>query len=173
MTEVIHIVWTAPVSLKQAYELRDKRMDYGVYQVYGRHPVAAIDALLYIGKAVEQTFGERLVQEEWEGWEAGEGPVSVRVGRLSAGATPSNEEWSRQIGIAENLLIVANKPSMNSQGTAWLSPTSDSECREHHILNWGSYGAILPEVSGARWSSKYDTIPGFGAYRWSSPSLPR
>lgn len=169
MTEHIHVVWAGPVKLSDAYLFKDEKTDYGVYQVYGRHPVVGTMALLYIGKAEDQVFGVRLKQEKWETWEEGEGPVEIRVGRLAGGETPRDEQWGRQISLAEKLLITANKPPRNGQGVAWLSTEVDAACRNLHVLNWGSYGAILPEVSGARWSSLFDSIPGFRPYEW----LPR
>lgn len=168
MTEYIHILWAGPIKLKDAYLLKNERTDYGIYQVYGRHPIAGMTALLYIGKAEEQVFGVRLKQENWETWEEGEGPVEIRVGRLAGGQTPSDEHWGLQIRLAESLLISANKPPRNGQGVAWLSAAVDPACHRLHVLNWGSYGAILPEVSGARWSSLFDSIPGFRPYEWRS-----
>jgi len=121
MTLHIHLVWEGPIRLEGAYQLRNEKTDYGVYQVYGRHPVVGVTSLLYIGKAEEQPFGARLKQEKWEEWEEGEGPVEIRVRRLFGAETPSNEEWGRQIRLVEKLLIAANKPPRNGQGVAWLS----------------------------------------------------
>jgi hypothetical protein len=162
----IHVVWEGPLNLKGAYELKDAVADYGVYQIYGRHPVAGVTSLLYIGKADKQTFGVRLKQERWELWEEGEGPVEIRVGRLFGTETPTDDEWTRQIHLTESLLLAANKPPRNQHGVAWLSTDADASARDLHVLNWGAYGAILPEVSGARWSSKFDKIEGFGRYEW-------
>jgi hypothetical protein len=30
-----------------------------------------------------------------------------------------------------------------------------------HVLNWGRHRDLLPEVLGARWSSRFDEFPGF------------
>jgi hypothetical protein len=36
--------------------------DYGLYQIYAHHLVFGSGALVYIGKAQEQTFGVRIAQ---------------------------------------------------------------------------------------------------------------
>ena len=62
---VIHVQWDGPFSLEQVSELNNEDHDYGVYQVYGSHPIYGSDVLLYIGKASQQTFATRLRQEPW------------------------------------------------------------------------------------------------------------
>ena len=61
---VIHVQWDGPFTLEQILELNDD-FDYGVYQVYGSHPIYGSDVLLYIGKASQQTFSVRIKQEQW------------------------------------------------------------------------------------------------------------
>ena len=156
------------MSLEEAYTLRDDKTDYGIYQIYGRHPVSGTLSLIYMGKAEEQVFGVRLRQEKWEEWEEGEGAVEVRVGRCCSNENVEESVWKEEICLAEKLLIVANKPMRNAQGVAWLSSSADQKCHNVHVLNWGEYGAILPEASGARWSSRFDTMPGFKARVWTN-----
>jgi hypothetical protein len=50
-----------PRRLDHVSELRDST-NYGVYQIYGGHPVYGNSALLYIGMAEAQGFGKRIVQ---------------------------------------------------------------------------------------------------------------
>lgn len=33
-----------------------------------------------------------------------------------------------------------------------------------HVLNWGHHRDLLPEVSGARWTNKYDDMPNYEVY---------
>lgn len=62
--EEIHMVWEGPYSYEEITNtLRDEYCDFGVYQIYGAHPIYGSDVLLYIGKADQQTFGVRLSQE--------------------------------------------------------------------------------------------------------------
>lgn len=56
---VIHVHWNGPFSLEDV-EQKDDNFDYGVYQVYGSHPIYGSDVLLYIGKASDQTFSVRI-----------------------------------------------------------------------------------------------------------------
>ena len=60
---VIHIQWEGPLSVNDAQELNDPDSDFDLYQVYGQHPVYGTGTLIYIGKAQNQTFGQRIKQE--------------------------------------------------------------------------------------------------------------
>jgi hypothetical protein len=53
--KIVHIEWDGPFSIDEAKEKNGKD-DYGVYQIYGNHPVYGYGASLYIGKAADQTF---------------------------------------------------------------------------------------------------------------------
>jgi len=163
-TTVIHIQWQGPFSIEEALKLRDEDVDYGIYQVYGANAVYGLGTLLYLGKAQEQTFGQRIKQERWPDWELFEGKVEFYVGRLHGSSTPSDSLWSKQIALAEALLIAAHKPSHNSSGIGYLSKKLDRALRELHILNWGDFAKLLPEVSGERWSSKFEYMADYDAY---------
>jgi len=52
-------------------------------------------------------------------------------------------------------LIITHKPAHNSQRIKKLSKKADRELREVHVLNWGDYNRLLPEVSGDRWTDKW------------------
>jgi len=62
MQRIIHINWDGPYTLEDLPDLRDENIDYGVYQIYGGHPVYGSSVLLYIGKAESQTFGTRIAE---------------------------------------------------------------------------------------------------------------
>jgi len=59
-TKIIHIQWEGPYSYQEIKDLKNENNDYGIYQIYGGHPIYGSGALLYIGKAQLQTFGIRL-----------------------------------------------------------------------------------------------------------------
>jgi len=152
----ISIQWEGPFTLKEASQLTNEDTDYGIYQIYGRHPIYGREALLYIGKANQQTFAIRLKQHE-EYWidEYCEGSVKVYVGRLAGDKTPSDNCWNKEIDRAEQLLINVHKPAHNSQSIKPFDYKKDKSFFDVHILNWGEYGALLPEVSGDRWTEKW------------------
>jgi len=58
---LINVEWEGPHSLGKVATL-NRRTDKGLYQVYGGHPANGAGTLLYIGLAVDQTFGERIPQ---------------------------------------------------------------------------------------------------------------
>ena len=166
--EIIHIQWDGPMSFEDITKDRKytTAIDYGIYQVCGPHPSYGSNKLLYIGRAQKRTFGVRLTEEGWIHWQLTNGTVVVYLGRISGSFTPDNDTWNAQIDRAERLLILAHRPSHNSKG---LNRNNDPNVGSLHILNWGDRGALLPEVSGARWSSRFAAIDKYGPY--SSNSL--
>ena len=123
--------WDSPSQLALVSSLMGPT-DYGVYQIYGGHPVYGNSALLYIGMAVAQEFGKRIPQEKhWlENRDAGR--VEVYVGRLHGSQTPDDVTWERLIKLAERLLIHVHAPPMNIQKSlARLGP----ELRLVHVCN--------------------------------------
>ncbi len=165
----IHIQWDGPYNLDRVKSLRDDFTDYGVYSVYGTHPVYGSNVLLYIGMANQQTFGVRLAQET--GWQFNQDAarLEVHVGRLYGyEGTPSNEQWAEQIRLAEKLLILAHWPAANSSG---LNVQLKQDVYDLHIFNWGNHRNLLPEVSGARYSDRYAESIGYAAYGESRRSV--
>jgi len=142
----VDIKWEGPYHLKELSLLCDSSMDYGIYQIYGFHPVYGSNVLLYIGLAARQTFGLRISQEGWER-NKDSNNLEIYVGRL-CGPTPSNDEWEKLIKISEKLLIFSHTPAANQSNIGTI-PYEDLQ--DLHILNWGNHRSLAPEVSGARW----------------------
>lgn len=158
----IHINWEGPYTYEKALQFRNENGDYGVYQIYGTHPVYGRDVLIYIGKADYQTFGKRLSQEQWRTTNSDSSALNVYIGKLGGyGGTPSNEEWSRQISAAERMLIVAHWPAGNSSG---LNVSFGEDYHDIHVLNWGNHRSLLPEVSGARYSDHFASGEDYGSF---------
>ncbi len=168
---IIHIEWQGPFHWKEIKSL-SAPSDRGIYQVYGCHPLYGADVLLYIGKTDNQTFARRLKQESFWQWHQDFGRLSLYVGRLAGSGTPRESEWSKQIDLAERLLIVSHEPAVNAQ----KSIQRDSpELQSVHVFNWGSYRSLMPEVSGYRWSAYYDKMPSydvFGKHRARKTAIP-
>jgi hypothetical protein len=164
--EIIHIQWEGPHTIKEKDRLNGPS-DYGVYQVYGCHPVYGVDTLLYIGKACEQTFATRLNQEgQWITHQDSQ-RLSFYVGRLGDwSGTPTDEEWSGRISRAEKLLILAHRPAWNAQKEI---RREDLRLRDIHVLNWDCYRSLLPEVSGARYATPYGPI-GYNRFSYAGPT---
>lgn len=165
---VIHIEWEGPFLLEQLGELTNTTRDYGVYQIYGSHPVYGNSVLLYIGQANRQTFGVRIRQELWQ-LNSDARSVQVYIGRLAGEHAPTLEEWGVNINLAEKLLIYAHAPASNSQ---YVNSIPESTLRDIHILNWGTHKNLLPEVSGARWTRKYYDLSYYEVYDTTKLSTP-
>lgn len=151
---LIQIHWEGSYKLKELPMLMNDETDYGIYQIYGTHPVYGNDVLLYIGKADYQTLGKRISQENWL-YTNDSNNHKIYVGRLH-GSKPLNDEiWSTYLDLAERLLIYTHKPAYNARS---ISSFPDKELQGIHVLNWGHYRSLLPEVSGLRWTSKLDDV---------------
>lgn len=144
---IINIDWEGPFSFANLSEINDSNKDYGIYQVYGCHPVYGSNVLLYIGKADQQTFKVRIQQSYWDYYQDGRNS-KFYVGRLSGITTPQEKEWCCSIALAEALLIYSHKPAFNSQ---YIQSISHKQAKYVHIFNWMEYRDLMPEVSGERW----------------------
>ena len=149
---IINIDWDGPFTKQQAQDFTNDT-DYGVYQLYGRHPVydTLPGTLLYIGKAWDLTLGARIRQHNWDDYVGS--TAKCFVGRLAGDKQPSEIAWGHNIDEAEQLLIYAHAPSWNSQHI------NDYGIRDLHILNWGNYGQLLPEVSRDRYEYSGHYLP--------------
>ena len=165
---VIHVQWDGPFSLERVGEL-NADYDYGVYQVYGSHPVYGSDVLLYIGKAGEQTFSVRLQQEYWHYNQDAEN-IRYYVGRLAGERTSEDADWSHQIDLAETLLIHGHWPAGNSRNIQTLGNHA-AEVSDIHVLNWGKRRSLLSEVSGLMLTDRYNEISNYHCYGDEDNSL--
>ena len=159
-TQQIHIEWQGPISWDDLARFTSEK-DYGVYQICGGHVVYGSDVLLYIGKAERQYFGSRIPQEKW--WPDNHDAARIRVylGRLAGEITPIDDIWGRQIDLAERLLIYACVPAYNAQKHLGKL---DADLQNTHVFNWGQFCDLLPEVSGARWTSKLDSMRDYHVF---------
>lgn len=148
MSSKIHIEWEGPKILSDLNSLNDPKYDYGLYQIYGGHPIYGANTLLYIGKADKQTFGVRINQESWT-VNRNAGNLQIYIGRLIGKKTPEAEQWSKEISLAEKLLIYSHKPAFNTQN---LNSIPIDDIKDVHVFNWCQYCSLIPEVSGATWA---------------------
>lgn len=149
-------------SLKNA-KLNDEAMDYGIYQIYGNHPVYGTNVLLYIGKAQEQTFAKRISREGWEYNEDSKN-IQIYVGRIYNENNSSDEIWDKMIDIAERMLIYSHEPARNSSNI--LNITKNEEklkiFEDVRIFNYGRYKSLMPEISGEMWIKELGEMKLFG-----------
>lgn len=147
----IDILWEGPFTLDNVIsKKKDYLRDYGVYQIYGHHPLYGSDVLLYIGLAALQTFGDRIKQETWHDRPDAEN-TQVYIGRF-VGRDNINDAkvWNALIERAEKLLIYAHKPAFNTQNTKSLP---EEEVLTNRVYNWGKHRDLFPEVSGVRYTT--------------------
>jgi len=138
---IIHLQWDGPFTWTTKDTLTGPT-DYGIYQVYGCHSVYGVDTLLYIGKASDQTFAQRL-RQEWQ-WREHQDfqRLSVYLGRCHGwNGTPPDNVWSDEIDHAEKLLILAHRPAWNARMEI---NRDDSRLEDTHVLSWGNYRSLRP-----------------------------
>lgn len=150
----IHVFWEGPWGLDDLSKIKDETKDYGIYQIYGFHPLYGHSVLLYIGQAISQPFGVRIAQESWHLNEDQEN-IEIYVGRLASQKPITNDEWNNRIDQAEKLLIFAHSPAYNTQNTRSLP---EAYILKNNVYNWESKRDLFPEVSGYRYTSKFDHI---------------
>ena len=165
MINRVHIQWDGPAKLSEISKYNDEAVDYGIYQVYGTHPSYGMDVLLYIGMACQQTFSIRIKQHDYEIDEYNEGDRKYYIGRLTGPENIPQQRWEHLITISEKLLINSHTPAYNSMYIKALDDKIDKELQNLHILNWGNYARLLPEVSGDRWTNKWATDEGYEPFR--------
>jgi len=163
----VHVKWEGPLTRIEAQTRRNSQIDFGVYQVYGAHPLYGSGVLLYIGKCESLTFGLRFSQHyDWLHGNSDRHNVQIYLGRLhTSGPTPLNTDWERQIRQVESLLIYAHGPAANSSG---LNKEMGEDFHQLHVLNWGNFRSLLPEVSGARYSNRFWNNEQYNPYTTSA-----
>lgn len=161
---IIHIQWDGPFSPSKLDTLCDTNRDYGLYAIYGHHSVYGSGVLLYIGKARDRTFGQRIPEEKWDtGSMEDPAHVEIYVGRLKGQSTPPESEWKRSIDLAEKLLIHTHGPAYNMTCMQAV-PENDQDVRNTRVFNWGRHRDLRHEVSGQRWTSAANETASYQVY---------
>ena len=162
----IHIDWEGPHTYDEVKKMKG-RVDFGIYQFYGCHSVYGADTLLYIGKAQEGTFGSRMTDFSDHNIRfdkySTSGRMDIYAGRLAGGETPGYAAWSKEIELAEKLLICAHSPAWNSQELN-VRIVEGCELFDIHVFNWGKHERLLPEVSGRRYARDYPPAENYQIY---------
>lgn len=153
---IIHIDWKKYEYTEENIKKLSEVYDYGIYQIYGDHPVYGENVLLYIGEANKITFAVRL-KERTEFKETVLRPKQFRVGRLFYTKDCINDNWNEMVDIAEKILIKAHAPAYNSVDIKGLFHKGDDMIvKENFIIkNWDQYGQLLPEVSSMNVTYNY------------------
>jgi Holliday junction resolvase RusA-like endonuclease len=140
---VIH--WEGPFTVV-AVAAKTGEDNCGLYQIYSNHFVHGQNTLLYIGKAQDQSFAERIGQHQY--WLNEESGVEVYLGRLDPSCyrdePPDWTDWRLAVSQAEALTIYWHSPPYNSHYIRGYSPGPIS------IRNDGSLNKLKPEYPHGR-----------------------
>lgn len=107
---------------------------YGIYQIYGRHPVYGKNVLLYIGETKENKKGTRAFKDRLGEHLKGR---FFYYTNLSVSLAPCDFD-SETVKEVESVLIDAHKPALNKQHIE-----SRKKCREQLLVrNWSFMGSL-------------------------------
>jgi len=158
LVNVIPITWER-AELKVVESL-NRDCDYGLFQIYGDHYSYGKDCLLYIGRAADQKFCDRLSAQKIEGdfAETTTEPKYIRIGRISispqehenTGLNIEKGKLSEYIKIARTILVGTHSPAFNQQVSKESWQLSFGNNKEYLLLNRADRGNILPEISTIR-----------------------
>lgn len=152
MNKLIHINWEGPFSLDEALE--KGKESFGIYQYSGTHLSYGSNALLYIGKACDQSFSKRIDDHVHHEWSAT--PIQIFFGKIANQEKLTNDQWREYVGLAEELIIYSHSPAWNSQ---CIKSINFDKFDGVHIFNWGHLNKLLPEVSYERWRNIGNKLP--------------
>ena len=149
----IMLTWDGPYCLDDIEkEIEHLGKSGGIYQIYGVHPIYGSNVLLYIGKAVQQTFSKRIKQEShwWDDSDADN--VQIYTGRIFDKELYQDKNYNldKDIGLAEQVLINTHLPAHNSSNINTISRKEKilAEVSNIRVINWHRYRDLMPEVSG-------------------------
>ena len=153
--KIYHLYWEEypwSEAVKTNFSAFDENKDYGLYQVYGDHHIYGDDTLLYIGKAVEQTFGNRM-----RGHPDFDACQIAKYKRLHLGYfcdldDVSQNNWKDVIDEVEPILIKSHMPALNGVDVKVFLDKPNTNIL---VFNWNERGKLLPEVSNLRNSDYY------------------
>lgn len=145
MYNLIHMYWNGPFTFDKLPD--DDKYDFGIYQVYGYHPIYGNNTLLYIGQT-ETTLKKRLANEFWHKGNNFSN-TTYYLGRI--GIDSIKLPIPELLDIVEKILIASHAPAYNADHVQ----DSLDDLKEFRILNWDNYNLLLPEISVERHSSKF------------------
>jgi len=149
---VIHLKWERHPWDNEVFTKFFGKDHYGIYQVYGDHPIYGEDCLLYIGRANYQSYSERMIQHKDLFISNFQNFTRFYISYFLKTEDCPYEKWGELIDQCEQVLINSHSPAYNAMS---LKGVVEEPKENIIIMNWGNRGCLLPEVSSLRYSDKY------------------
>lgn len=144
-SKIINVLWKGPFSIDDVIKNKSENDDFGLYQIYGTHPIYGRNVLLYIGKT-QDSFSKRFKSHNnlWIKYEYD--IVQIYLGEIKNHDKDFliNEDLTE----AENLLLYYCAPAYNS-----YSITDYRNTKEIVLRNFGKICSIPPELSSSMYNS--------------------
>lgn len=148
----IYIDWSGPYEYDDVisnnkekiskYGFTVKPDDFGLYQIYGSHPVYGSNVLIYIGKT-EAMFMNRLKMRHVLLNNEDFHNTQIYLGKIYYDDTLEHTEIAEDISMAESLLIHYHTPAKNSSNINSLKYAD----KEYRVINVGTYRSLQKEIS--------------------------
>jgi len=123
----------------------------GIYAVYADHTVYGRNVLIYIGRTKRDI--KKRIGEHGDFIDTNLMNFEYYFGEILNRDDVNKENLESAVIEIETLLINAHCPAYNANAIKGIINTK--EYYKTVVLNWDDRGAILPEVSGLRYSSYY------------------
>jgi hypothetical protein len=147
---IIKIEWEGPFSVKKVIKkhnnMSDDSEDCGLYQIYGPHILYGERVLLYIGITCKQSFSGRIANH-LKDFLRDDDPkrLYVYLGRVKDSNRYNRlnrwENWERDVGWTEQILIYKYLPSYNSEYKTDYPKWSENY-KTIRIINAGDKGHL-------------------------------
>jgi hypothetical protein len=135
---VIHLKWEQHPWNDDVFTKFYEKDHYGIYQVYGDHPVYGEDCLLYIGRTNRQSYSVRLKQHNDFFASNIQRLTRFYISFFLATEDCAYEKWGELIDQVEQLLINAHSPAYNAMSLKGLVEEPNENII---IMNWGNRDA--------------------------------
>lgn len=142
------VEWSGPYSYDEIiHNTKKKNYDvtpdnFGLYQIYGAHPLYGNGVLIYIGKTIKP-FSKRLKGRGIILHNIDSENIQIYLGRVFNDNTAKNDNVHGDILRAESLLIHYHRPAHNSSNINTLQYANE----DIRVINIGCYRDLHIEIS--------------------------
>lgn len=156
----IYVDWSGPYTYEDIIENNTEKInnkkfsvkptDFGLYQIYGSHPIYGDNVLIYIGKT-EKEFMKRLKGRSVIEYNQDTYNIQIYLGKIYYDDTFKHVNISDDISRAESLLIHYHAPARNSSNIN-LFKFADEDYR---VINLGSFRSLSKEISTTAFTNEH------------------
>ena len=158
--EEIYVDWSGPYTYEDVVNYNENKIetkkfavkptDFGLYQIYGAHPIYGDNVLIYIGKT-EQKFMERLNGRSVIEYNQDRDNVQIYLGKIYYDDALLHNDALEDISKAESLLIHYHAPAKNSSNINSLKFADEN----YRVINLGTFRSLSKEISTTAFTKEH------------------